>query len=364
MVKVIFDEQIFLLQKHGGISRYFVEIIREFIRNPHLGIEPVLPFKKSYNRAILEDIPELNLKQIDGLGQPYRELLSSLVSSTSAISGDIVHSTFYTPGFDWKYRAWPSATTLYDMIPERLGARGRFGNAHLAKKTFIKNADLLFSISETSSADMQDFYDFKTAPPITTYLGVGTEFSPDAVVPDWLPERYFLYVGQRDGYKDITTAYKAFAHAFAGQHVSFILAGGGPLKEYEQSLIAELGITAQVSQHMISSEELPGTYAGAQALIFTSNFEGFGFPPIEAMASGTPSLVAQTEISEEVCAQSSTFFEVKNYIDLAEKLQLSVEKDESVTSLIPSGLERAAFFSWENCAKATAAGYISYFEAH
>ena len=360
-MRVLFDPQIFLIQKHGGISRYFVEIIKQFQSNKELGIEPVFFTKKVHNVEAFESFEGLTLLNQARTGEPYRSLLETLLKPVEPQGIDLVHHTFYLPGFREKFRTLPNAVTLYDMIPEKFGARGKFGNAHYFKKSYLKKADIVLSISDTSTKEMIDVYGTQNLNVKTTYLGVAEEFKPGLQKVSWAPQKYLLYTGQRDGYKDIATAYHAFAAADVDLDVKLLLVGGGELKDYEKSLLSELGISDRVLQASVRNADLPGIYSNAIALIFTSTYEGFGFPPIEAMASGIPALVAETPIAHEIYGDSVSYFKpgsIRELRDLVEKLFSS---PKSFKEKVAEGLNVATRFTWKACAQATAQSYFDFF---
>lgn len=360
-MRVLFDPQIFLIQKHGGISRYFVEIIKQFQANPELGVEPVFFTKNVHNLEAFESFEGLTLLDQGRAGEPYRSLLEALIKPVEHKGIDLVHHTFYLPGFREKFSGLPTAVTLYDMIPEKFGARGRFGNAHYAKQSYLKKADIVLSISDTSTNEMKDVYGAENIDAKTTYLGVNDEFKPRLAKVSWAPQKYLLYTGQRDGYKDILTAYQAFASANIGLDVKLLLVGGGVLKDYEKSLCAKLGITDRVLQLSVSNADLPGIYSNAIALIFTSTYEGFGFPPLEALASGTPALVAKTPIAQEIYGDSVSYFQPGSSSELRQLIQMAYFHPRFFDAKVAEGLSVAAKFTWKACAQTTAKSYFDYF---
>lgn len=357
MIRVLFDQQIFLLQKHGGISRYFIELIKQFEENPAFGVQPVLNFSKSYNKAACEELHNFHLEEITSEFERFTQLSCAYLENQSNVQADLVHHTFYLPFFMGKFGKIPKVSTLYDMIPELTNAKGRFGNPHLSKQRYLNNSDLIFSISETSTEDMRRLVKSASIRPVTTYLGVGKEFFPNQPPTSWTTSPYFLYCGQRDGYKNIETAYKAFAKHIETNESRLYLIGGGPLKDYELDLIENLNISQFIEQRQVLTKDLPGLYANAKGLIFTSKYEGFGFPPIEAMASGIPALVANTNIAREIYGQAAHFFPENDHYILAELLDAAYKGQLSSEAQLQRGLSVAKQYTWEACAQQTAEGY-------
>jgi glycosyltransferase involved in cell wall biosynthesis len=175
-----------------------------------------------------------------------------------------------------------------------------------------------------------------------------------------LSEQYLLYVGNRGGYKDFETGLKAFAsiaQSFPGVRLQLI--GGGNLSRSEQKLIAQRGVAERVFQSVVPSEDLPNYYSNAVALVYTTHYEGFGLPLVEAMASGTPILCTSTPINEEVCGKAGSFFEPGAHAQLAALMSEVLQVPANFTPKVKLGLEISKTFSWRRCAEETASAYKS-----
>jgi len=357
-IRVIYDEQIFLLQEHGGISRYFAELIKAFVADPDLGIEPVLASSSVRSDYLLDEINSLQVKKVKNKPRAFIHLLLRLVSTRNKeLEGDIVHLTYYLPGFLRRFKGLPRVVTLYDMIPENTPRGNRLWNPHFSKRAYVSKSDLVLSISDSSTNDMYRAYGFDITVP-TTYLGVGSEFQTSLPRPEWLPPEYFLFVGNRASYKDCTLAIQAFSEvALNHPDVTLLLAGGGHLSADEVGLIDQLGMANRIFQRSIGDHELPNVYSNAKGLLYPSQYEGFGLPLVEAMASGTPIIASDTPINREIAAGAATYFTVGNKSLLVEKIRLLTDNPEGFQSKIEKGLSRAKNFSWHNCAQRTAQEY-------
>jgi glycosyltransferase involved in cell wall biosynthesis len=94
-----------------------------------------------------------------------------------------------------------------------------------------------------------------------------------------------------------------------------------PFDAHERRLIRELGLESQVIQISASESELDWLYRNSKSLIFTSKYEGFGYPPVEGLASGKLSLVAKSSVAVEVLGNDyQGFFEPGNPADLRKKM--------------------------------------------
>jgi|688.fasta_scaffold61925_3 glycosyltransferase involved in cell wall biosynthesis len=359
-IKVHFDDQIFQLQKHGGISKYFSQLIKEFNLRPELGIQPVVSTFRTANHHLLNDSGLTSIKKSRGFFGPLRLVFQSIFSGRKSLNEiDLVHFTFYLPGFFFRNRGLPTVSTVHDMIPEKFPEPGRFWNPHFSKKSYLKKSDLVISVSKTTAEDMADILNI-TRSVTTTYLGVGPEFQPGLSSPDGLSSPYFLYVGNRNGYKDFQTCIYAFA-VIAGNNpnVRLQLVGGGSPTKSEKKTMRALGVEELVFQKDVPSDQLPNYYSAATALLYSSRYEGFGLPLVEAMASGIPILCANSAINSEVCGSAGNYFEPGDSHELAQLMSKVLQAPENFENKVEVGLEKSKIYSWRRCAEETAMAYRS-----
>jgi glycosyltransferase involved in cell wall biosynthesis len=360
LLTVAYDSQIFLLQKKGGISRYFAELINQFQINPELGIKPVLTFTSTVNDYLLDDPSLGNLKRV----QPGATALTALAGDLfgrdpSLAKADLIHTTFYLPGFLSKYGSLKRVSTLYDMIPENTKRPLGRWNPHFAKSSYLSRADAVLSISNTSTADMVREYR-KPIKATTTYLGVGQNFHPNLERLTYTPHPYFLFVGNRAGYKRWDVAVRAFADvASSFPQVRLELVGGGPLTASELKTISMLNVTTQVFQRDVPESELAPLYSNALALLYPTEYEGFGLPLVEAMASGVPILASDIPINREICLSAANLFPKGDVVSLATLMRTLLRSSASFRSKVAEGLDRSKNFTWYECARKTAEVYRS-----
>jgi glycosyltransferase involved in cell wall biosynthesis len=359
-IRVLFDDQIFQLQKHGGISKYFSQLIKEFNLRPELGIQPVISTSRTANHHLLNDSGLTSIKKSRSLFGPIMLVLQLIFSGRKSLHEiDLVHFTFYLPGFFYRNRGLSTVSTVHDMIPEKYPEPGRFWNPHFSKKSYLKKSDLVLSVSITTAQDVAEILKF-TRSVTVTYLGVGPEFQPGLSAPEGLSSPYFLYVGNRNGYKDFQTCIHAFA-VIAGNNpkVRLQLVGGGAITKPEKRTLRDLGIEALVIQTDVSSDQLPNYYSAATALLYSSRYEGFGLPLVEAMASGIPILCSNSPINSEVCGSAGNYFEPGDSHELAQLMSKVLQAPENFENKVEIGLEKSKTFSWRRCAEETAMAYKS-----
>jgi len=105
--------------------------------------------------------------------------------------------------------------------------------------------------------------------------------------------------------------------------------------------------------NFVSANILPALYAGAQAFVYPSHYEGFGLPVLEAMSSGVPVICTQNTSMNEITGDSALLVERGSVEQLATHLQWLLEHNDARDALAAAGLERARSFSWARCTEQT-----------
>jgi len=172
---------------------------------------------------------------------------------------------------------------------------------------------------------------------------------------------FLLCVGTLEPRKNLALALRAYAGlppALQQRFPLVIVGMKGWLATPLQRLIAPLAADGRVrALGYLDDETLAVLYASARMLIYPSIYEGFGLPPLEAMASGTPVVTSNVSSLPEVVGEAGVQVEPQNVYGLREAILSLVEDDARWESLRAAGLARAAQFSWQRCARETLAVY-------
>jgi glycosyltransferase involved in cell wall biosynthesis len=178
---------------------------------------------------------------------------------------------------------------------------------------------------------------------------------------------YVLYVGAIDRRKDWRGLLKAFSY-LRRTYPSFRLVIAGHFSEKRSSDLTDAvrseGETqAVVLMGHVPDQDLPMLYAGASMFVYPSWWEGFGLPPLEAMAMGVPVIAYNLASLPEVVGDAGLLLEVTDattaHVSLAESMMRLVADEALHSELIEKGLRRAAIFNWEQAAEQTMAVYQS-----
>jgi glycosyltransferase involved in cell wall biosynthesis len=138
---------------------------------------------------------------------------------------------------------------------------------------------------------------------------------------------------------------------------------GRPLPEAQQALARRLGIEDAIVQLQgVPESEMPLLYNSCDLLLFPSFYEGFGWPPLEAMACGLPVVASRAAALQEVIGDVSPMADARDHDALAEHASRLLEDDREADATRSRGLVRAKEFSWERTARLVAALYRTILE--
>lgn len=363
-VRVSLDEQIFAIQPYGGISRLFYEKASSFVRDSSLDVS-VEPLNAAVvNEYLLGDSELSRALGVRRSAGSYQALARYFTSRRRKTTVDVVHNTFYLPRGLGGHPGARRVVTVYDMIPELLPQTRRRMDFLTEKQKYVQQADQVVCISESTRNDLLRVYPDIHASVTIAYPGVGSQFTPDAPPLAGLPEPYVLHVGNRGSYKDCETLFRAFAAiSSALPDVTLFLVGGGSLTRNERELCASLGIGSAVQQRSIADVDMPSVYAQALVTVFPSRYEGFGLPAVEALACGSPLVLADTSSLPEVGGDAAHYFPPGDDSQLSEILKELINSEFLRNSLREKGFTQAAKFTWHGYASANAQAYRDALEA-
>jgi glycosyltransferase involved in cell wall biosynthesis len=357
-VRVALDEQIFAIQRYGGISRLFYEQARAFISDAELGVDLAPLSAPVVNEYLLADPSLASHLRASRASGPYRALAHYLVRRRHRLPVDVVHNTFYLPRGLAEHVDARRIVTVYDMIPEIMPKTRRRLDFLTEKHRYVREAAHIVCISESTRRDLLRVYPDIHAPITIAYPGVSPSFGPGSPRLEGLPEPYVLHVGNRSSYKDGATLLRAFSSIAASfpDH-TLLLVGGGGLSREERLLVDGFGLTERVSQMSLTDSDVPSAYAQADVTVFPSRYEGFGLPAVEAMASGSPLILADTSSLPEVGGQAARYFPPGDDRALASVMSEVLRDSAQKREMQRAGFTQARRFTWQGYARANVNAY-------
>jgi glycosyltransferase involved in cell wall biosynthesis len=194
--------------------------------------------------------------------------------------------------------------------------------------------------------------------------GVGPRFRPQS--PDMiaamrakhsLPARYTLYVGTIEPRKNIATLLRAFCDlpSKLREACPLVLAGGWGWKSDAERELFQSQARHRGAIHLgyVLDDDLPALYAGAEALLYPSFYEGFGMPPVEAMACGTAAVTSTADAVREVVGSHALTLDPHDLEAWRDALARIAADREFLGWYRRRGAAHAATFTWEHCARVT-----------
>ena len=244
--------------------------------------------------------------------------------------------------------------TVVDMIPELMPELFPGRSQHLAKEAYVRQAAGVVCISESTRRDLLQVYGPLEAAVAVAHLAVGPEFRPGIAAARRPAGDYLLFVGNRSAYKDFPVALDAFTRVHHRHpDLSLVAVGGGPFTKDERAAVAERELEGVVQQLNAADADLPGLFGSAEAFLFPSRYEGFGLPTLEAMASGTPVVLAESSSHPEVGGEAALYFQAGDAAGLAAQVERLLEDPEFNTTVVARGLENVKRFTWHETAVRT-----------
>jgi glycosyltransferase involved in cell wall biosynthesis len=272
-----------------------------------------------------------------------------------------------------KMEGVPSVFTLHDTaylhFPRFYLPRNR-AYLRVMMPRFLRRADQVIAVSEQTKRDALRFYGMDPGKVRVIPEGVDARFRPDvdpAVVADVrlryrLPRRFVLNVGTIQPRKNLVTLLDAFD--VARRHhpdVGLVVAGAkGWLYEEFFARIRERGLTSHVTlTGHVDDRDLPALFNAAEVFAYPSVYEGFGLPPLEALACGTPVLCSNASSLPEVVGEAGILIPPKDVDAWVHALDTILDDDGSRRELRRLGPERARAFTWDAAARRTLEVYRS-----
>jgi glycosyltransferase involved in cell wall biosynthesis len=344
---VLYTGDIFRQQPRGGITRYFIELIRRLER-PSL-LWAGLHMSEELGGAWMPRAR--GLRQLGGLAN------AGLDALLFARAGDaIVHPTYFRDPRALPARA-PVVATVFDMTHERFPELfpGRRDPAR-HKAALCRRAERVVCISEATRRDVIERLDLDPAR-VSVALLAGRDWGAVAPVPvEGAGERFVLWVGERHVYKNFVLTLQAFAACREAHEVHLLCAGGGAWRAHEQRALDTLGVRARVHQRDCSEGELRWAYERAEALVYTSRWEGFGVPVVEAFELGCAVVASDIAPLREVGGDEAIYVTCTDRDAIGTGLSTALASPREPAA-IARRRARAATFSWQRCARCHEAVY-------
>lgn len=348
-------------------------------------ISDALPFK-----ANLEAVPETRILRLPelpdwGSDESYhggeKDYLDALAYSAfgAPIKADIIHLSHVFEGFGERV-ALPSpalrcsgqiySATLYDLIPllfqEPYLQNAEFRKWYFSRVAWLRQADLLLSISDSSRQDAIDLLGIEPWRIVTIHGGVSSHFKPGDNLAEergrlirryGLRERFVLYAGGDDHRKNINGAIAGFAEIPRDLRKNHQLVIVCSMEEHRRQMYRDfsrsVGLSIEDIQFtgFVTEDDLIGFYRICDVFLFPSLYEGLGLPILEAMACGAPVIGGKNSSIREIIIREDALFDARSPKSIAASIAKVLRDKEFASELRSYGLKRVQYFSWQRTSR-------------
>lgn len=352
-VPIIYDFQAFTMQRFGGISRYFCEIISRVKSKRDIALRYSINYYLSicHIAAHRIPIPRFLYKHFKSYCTRKNIRLAERLLQTE--KEYIFHPTYYNPYFLKHIGNHPYVVTVHDMIHERFPSVFTDAETMIQhKKEVITGASRIIAISKYTKNDIIDL--LHIAPDKIDVIYHGTSMKPFTGKHKLnLPKRYLLYVGDRAPYKNFKRLSKVFSLLQKEDPELFLVYTGKSLKSSEKEYIEKLGILKKLICIKASDKELSELYNRALLFVYPSLYEGFGIPILEAFACNCPIALSRTSCFPEIAGDAASYFDPYSEESMLEAIKQVIYHPQKRKELIAAGNIRIELYSWEKAAKET-----------
>lgn len=360
-MNVLLDNIIFYLQRSGGGSVYWIELVKRLVQAKDVSvtiIEPQGPVTNLfYDKAMFpavrrcyEVIP--------------KSILTFLSVGKAANSKFIFHSSYYRLA---RSKHAVNILTIHDFTPE-LYFKGLRRFVHVTRKArAITKADAIVCISENTKSDLLRLYPAIDPQNITViYNGVSDDYFPidkselnvgNFRFLDETNDKFILYVGHRTNYKNFNFAVDVMAKL---PSYRFLIVGEA-LNPSELLQIDSKIKGRYKCLSGINNAELNILYNVAHCLLYPSSYEGFGIPVVEAMKAGCPVIALNRSSIPEVIGDLTLLVDELNTEKFVEKI-LQYEDKGIRQQVVTMGLKNSLRFSWDLCSEKLLAFYKKHYD--
>lgn len=350
----------FSLQKYGGITKYFCELIKNlpeeneyelsllFSYNQHLK-DNYEVFKKPYF-----PIPKQE-SRLRGHLKAKTYLLNQLYSKKRIRSEkyNIFHPTYFDPYF-LNIIKKPYIVTVHDLIVFNYPDVLRKEQQMEEMKKIVTNANRIIAISENTKKEIINTLEIKPDKIDVVYHG----FNPVVINQSENPYgRYILFVGARLGYKNFKSLAKAFRKLIQTDKDLKLICVGPAFEPFEMEELKNLKVLDNVLNLGVNEKKLNQLYSHALAFVNPSLYEGFGMSILEAFANNCPVCLSNTSCFPEIAGDGGMYFDPNDPDSIGETISNVIYNSVISKNLNFAGKKRLQAFSWEKCAKETVISY-------
>jgi glycosyltransferase involved in cell wall biosynthesis len=364
-MRICLDIRPLLEPKRSGVAYYTANLLGALLARPALAGREYVLFLNSANRSRPEPLPDAPAS----VARSYHHLPNRLLNLSFALAGrppieelcggaDAV----YLPNLNFCATRRPLIVTVHDLsfvhFPKFFSAKQRLWHAAVRPARLLHQAAAVVAVSEHTKTDVSRAYGIPPEKITVINPAAGPEYRPaDAQIMAsmrnkyGLPENFFLFLGTLEPRKNIGSVIAALERLPADAHL--VIAGGRGWLYRQIFRRAEVSSAAARVHFLdyVADADKPALYSAALALVYPSFYEGFGMPPLEAMACGTPAIVSLASSLGEVVGDAGLLVNPDDVGEIASAMKSIMNEPRLRQELSTAGRQRAARFTWAESAR-------------
>lgn len=353
----------------AGLGRYTIELINNLADQDSENEYYLLLNQQGFDQLTLAN-KNFHKVLVTAGHYSYKEQMS-LPWQLKKLRLDLIHFTqFSYPIF---YRQ-PFVVTIHDLILTDYPAAKKVSSLkqsayHFVMNSAIKNSQKIIAVSKFVSKQIQKEYQVPSSKLVTIYEAADQQtYHPrnQAMIKPFkqkyqLHKPYLLFTGQWRVHKNLLRLVEAFnLLKDKNPNLNLVFVGKKDPRFPElPALVKKLKLNHKIKfTGFVPEEDLPLFYNGALAFVFPSVAEGFGLPPLEAMASGTPVISSNVSCMPEILGDAAHYFDPYSIKDMAKKINEVIHSRKLQTQLVDRGFKQVQKYNYQKMARQTQQVYL------
>lgn len=364
-MRIAIDVRSLMEGRHSGVEEYTTQIIRAMVR-----AAPDHEYHLFYNSAKQVSLPDLGeAVALHGFRYPNKAFNTMQFALNWPHWDSLVRADcFFVPNFRLMplSRNIPVVTTVHDLsferFPELFSWRRRVWHKLMRPRVLVKNSDQVIAVSQATKEDVVDIYGIEEKDVLVVYSGISGEvgelseeepFKVKVKKKYQLPDKYVLFLGTFEPRKKVSNIILAFDAIADKVSHDLVLAGekGWLMGEIKRALSVVKNRQRIHVLGYVPPQDKRALYSQADLFVYPSIYEGFGFPPLEALLSGTPVITSCNSSLPEVVGEWATLVEPDDAAELALTMKELLNDLPDVPERV--GREIVKKYSWDRAARET-----------
>ncbi|MFA6410604.1 MAG: glycosyltransferase family 1 protein [Candidatus Buchananbacteria bacterium] len=359
-MKIGVDIRCLMEARYSGISEYAYNLINHLLK-----IDQKNQYFLFYNSNKVSKLPEFNYPNVKFCGFHYPNKIFNLalrflkIAKVDKMIGGV--DVFLIPNFLFLNLSKDCKKVLiihdlsFELYPEFFTLKTRLWHKLIGPKKMCEQADQIIAISENTKNDIVKIYGINPAKIKVIYPGISEIFFQPtgeqkiAKIKNKfsLNQDYIFYLGNLEPRKNVQTLILAF-EKMANPSLELVIAG---TQAWKYKTMYRLWQKSKFKDQIkflgyVDAADKPALYAGAKMFVYPSIYEGFGLPPLEAMASGTPVITSFNSSLVEAVDQAGLLVDPNNYNELAQIMTKLLADQKLQDFLKAKGIKRSQQFNW------------------